>query len=1317
MIFTIKNATRQLIAKIIGAIVTTVGLIVLFGWLQDLNTLKTLIPGGAMMKPNVAFCFILLGISLWGFSDSNSQSKKTLIYLARTFAWLPVFIGLTTLGEYVFDINLGIDTWLLTDNPDPAILSKIRMTVMAAIMIPLLSAALLLGQSNVRFGAEFALTSVLVSIAIPIIASLGYLHGYMTPYSNSYSGGMAFHTAITFILFSFGVLLILPLKIETCLKYILSIFAVIISYVIRLLLVTEIGANTLGPFITFYPSIMIVALFGGLGPGLFAVLFAVAIVSIWVYEPIGSFHIATTTQQVTVLLFVFIGVFMSTVAHFYNINRQKLADQVLKLAMRESDERYRSLFESSLDAIFSLDANGHFVTANPSALHLTGRTLEELRSLYFLELCAPDQREAAAQAYRAAFCRQCLTLESALIAKDGSRFELFISGVPAVVDNVVVGVSCIARNITERKQLQEMLNKQKEEEHIRKSARYSRSLIEASLDPLVTISPEGKITDVNLATETVTGRTRAELIGSDFCDYFTEPDKARAGYEQVFSEGSITDYPLSISHTSGRITDVLYNATVYRDEHGGVEGVFASARDVTERKRAELIEQHRQQILQMLADNQPLVKILNAIALSAEALNPDTLCSILLLDNEGKHLRHGAAPSLPNFYNQAIDGLAIGPSVGSCGTASYTGKQVIIEDIKTHPYWTPYADLADQAGLASCWSQPIISAQGEVLGSFAIYHHYPSQPTSSNLAFIENEAILTALAIEKARDFSSLQLAAQVFTHAREGIFITDSDGTIIDVNDTFTQITGYSRDEAIGKNPRILQSDRQRPEFYAEMWKSLLEKDYWFGEIWNQKKSGQVYADLLTISAVRDAIGKTQNYVALFTDITSMKEQQSQLEHIAHFDTLTGLPNRVLLADRLQQAIIQCERRKQSLGIAYLDLDGFKAVNDSYGHEVGDELLVIVAQRMKSALREGDTLSRIGGDEFVAVFVDLENMTECEGVLNRLLKTVDNPILVKNASLKVSASIGITFYPQDGVDADQLIRHADQAMYIAKQAGKNRYHVFDIKQDELIRTHRENFESIQRAFEQCQFILYYQPKVNMRTGKVFGVEALIRWRHPEHGILSPAHFLPVIENHPFSVEIGEWVINTALKQMAKWNALGLDLSISVNVSAFQLQQPDFAHRLSVLLATYPNVSPNNLELEVLESSAMEDIGAVSKVMLDCCDLGVHFALDDFGTGYSSLTHLRHLPADILKIDQTFVRDMLNDPDDLAIVRGVIGLASIFNRKVIAEGVETAEHGSMLLVLGCDIAQGYGIALPMPADELPKWVTNWKSDATWSKAI
>ncbi|MBA6389307.1 EAL domain-containing protein [Colwellia sp. BRX10-3] len=560
-----------------------------------------------------------------------------------------------------------------------------------------------------------------------------------------------------------------------------------------------------------------------------------------------------------------------------------------------------------------------------------------------------------------------------------------------------------------------------------------------------------------------------------------------------------------------------------------------------------------------------------------------------------------------------------------------------------------------------------------------------------------------------------LKRAASVFTHAHEGIMITDANGTITEVNTTFSRITGYTSEEMLGKNPSILQSGRHPSEFYAEMWTTLLAQDHWDGEIWNRRKNGEIYPETLTISAVKTTDGLVQHYVSLCTDITAIKQHQNQLEHIAHYDLLTSLPNRVLLADRLSQSMLQCRRHKQSLAVVFLDLDGFKHVNDAYGHDVGDELLIALSLRMKEALREGDTLARIGGDEFVAILAELTTSENFEPVLKRLLLAASEPVIVGNVVLNVSASIGVTLYPQDSVDADLLMRHADQAMYVAKESGKNRYHLFDTAQDDAVKVQQESLEAIRIALDNHQFVLHYQPKVNMKTAAVIGVEALIRWQHPKRGLLNPIDFLPVMENNPMSAEMGEWVINTVLTQISQWQKMGLNLpvSTSVNIAAVQLQQPDFTQRLATLLAAHPDVEPRYLELEVLETSALDDINNVSKIMNDCIALGVNFALDDFGTGYSSLTYLRRLPAHLIKIDQSFVRDMLNDMDDLAIVEGVIALAKSFKREVIAEGVETIEHGAALLKLGCDLAQGYGIAKPMPASDIPQWVADWKPDTSW----
>jgi diguanylate cyclase (GGDEF)-like protein/PAS domain S-box-containing protein len=346
---------------------------------------------------------------------------------------------------------------------------------------------------------------------------------------------------------------------------------------------------------------------------------------------------------------------------------------------------------------------------------------------------------------------------------------------------------------------------------------------------------------------------------------------------------------------------------------------------------------------------------------------------------------------------------------------------------------------------------------------------------------------------QRKKSEEKLKLASGVFTHARESIAITDDTGAIIDVNDTFITTTGYSREELIGQNPRILQSGRQSPEFYVEMWQALIKEGFWSGEIWNRRKNGEVYAEIKTISAVRNLHGITTHYVALGNDITPMKLHQNQLEHIAHYDVLTNLPNRSLLTDRLSQAISQCNRREQSLSVVFLDLDGFKAINDAYGHDIGDELLIALSLRMKEAIREGDSLARIGGDEFVAVLTNLTSVEDCEPVLERLLLAASEPVTVGDLVLNVSASIGVTLYPHDNVDGDQLMRHADQAMYVAKESGKNRYHLFDTAQDDAIKIQRESLEAIRIALDNHQFVLYYQPKVNMRTGTVVGVEALIR--------------------------------------------------------------------------------------------------------------------------------------------------------------------------------------------------------------------------------
>jgi diguanylate cyclase (GGDEF)-like protein/PAS domain S-box-containing protein len=560
-----------------------------------------------------------------------------------------------------------------------------------------------------------------------------------------------------------------------------------------------------------------------------------------------------------------------------------------------------------------------------------------------------------------------------------------------------------------------------------------------------------------------------------------------------------------------------------------------------------------------------------------------------------------------------------------------------------------------------------------------------------------------------------LRLAASVFQQTHDGILITDKEQNIVDVNPAFSDITFYKRSEVIGKKPSFLSSGKHDESFYKEMWRSLKDQDFWKGEVWNRNKYGQFYAQLVTISAIRNTKGQLVNYIGIFADITETKKQHEKLDMMAHYDVLTKLPNRSLFADRFQQAISHSKRTGELLAVCFLDLDGFKPINDTYGHEMGDQLLVQVASRLKQCVRESDTISRQGGDEFALLLNNVSSINECGTSLDRVHKAISEPFIIDGFSIKVGVSTGVTIYPTDDSDVDTLLRHADHAMYLAKQAGRNRYHIFDCDQDTLQEQKYAELNTIERALENNEFELYYQPKLNMLTGDITGVEALIRWNHPEKGLLGPGQFLPVLNDTDMEITVGNWVIDSALKQMQAWEDSGLHLEVSVNVSSNHLLSKGFANYLSSALDKYPLVDSQYFQLEILESSALGDISEVREILRVCIhDLGVQVALDDFGTGYSSLTHVRNLPVNTIKIDRSFVNDMIDDVNDYVIIDSVITLAKSFGRSVIAEGVETTEQGIMLILNGCLMAQGYVISKPLPHSELVSWIQSYQLPAAWS---
>ncbi len=550
-----------------------------------------------------------------------------------------------------------------------------------------------------------------------------------------------------------------------------------------------------------------------------------------------------------------------------------------------------------------------------------------------------------------------------------------------------------------------------------------------------------------------------------------------------------------------------------------------------------------------------------------------------------------------------------------------------------------------------------------------------------------------------------LRQAAVVFENTAEAITITDTDNRIIAVNQAFTRITGYKEEEVLGCNPSLLNSGRHDEAFYQTMWRSIKETGHWRGEIWNRRKSGEIYPELLTVNTVKNDAGEITHYVGIFGDISALKETESKLEYLAHHDALTGLPNRLLLNDRLAHAIKRAARGKNQVAVLFLDLDRFKTINDSMGHPQGDRLLQLVATRLSKSLRAEDTIARLGGDEFVLVIEELKSRQDVALVAENILALFGRPFQLDEREVFIDASIGIGIYPEDGADSDTLLRNADAAMYRAKSEGRNTYQFYieALTAEALERLTLES--SLRRALERDEFRLFYQPQFSLVDGALVGAEALIRWFHPEMGLVSPAKFIPLAEETGLIVPIGEWVLQEACSQQRSWQQAGWPpLKIAVNLSARQFHKPGLVKVIANILEK-TGIEPAWLELELTESIIMRDAEATIRLLKELHQMGLEISIDDFGTGYSSLSYMKRFPIHKLKIDQSFVRDISTDKDDAEIVASIIALAQSMNLRVIAEGVETEEQLRYLVARGCHEAQGYHYSRPVPPEEIEQFFT------------
>jgi diguanylate cyclase (GGDEF)-like protein/PAS domain S-box-containing protein len=556
--------------------------------------------------------------------------------------------------------------------------------------------------------------------------------------------------------------------------------------------------------------------------------------------------------------------------------------------------------------------------------------------------------------------------------------------------------------------------------------------------------------------------------------------------------------------------------------------------------------------------------------------------------------------------------------------------------------------------------------------------------------------VVQLLVNRRSQDQARLRLAATVFESAADAILVTDGRNRILDVNPAFEQITGYSKAEVLGRNPRVLKSGKHDAPFYQAMWNKLLESGHWEGEIWDRRKDGSLYPKWMSLVAVQHD-DRVSRFVAIFRDISSFKKTEQQLQRLAHYDSLTGLANRTLLNAHLEQAIHLAQRNAWQLAVVFLDLDHFKEINDSLGHSAGDRLLSAVAARLREQIRESDLIARLGGDEFVIILPKISDTASVAGVLEKIRLVLAQPFVLQGYELSVTASMGVSVYPADGGDQEFLLRNADAAMYHAKNNGRAAWSFYSTDMNRQTRRRLQLSAGLRQAVDQQQFMLLYQPQVDVKTGRISGIEALIRWLHPELGVVSPVEFIPLAEDTGLIEEVGEWVLAEACRQYRAWHQQCLNPArISVNVSARQFKSGRFVNTVERVLG-HTGMDPRCLELEITETLLVRGDARLLQDMHELRALGIRFSIDDFGTGYSSLSYLKRLPVSSLKADRSFVRDVCDDSDDKAILAAMISMAHNLNLRVVAEGVETEEQLEFLRTQNCDELQGFLISRPVDA--------------------
>lgn len=965
-------------------------------------------------------------------------------------------------------------------------------------------------------------------------------------------------------------------------------------------------------------------------------------------------------------------------------------------ALLRSELRFRQLADAMPQIVWTAEPDGAIDYANQSLTDYTGLKQVDVSSQNWITVLHPSDVDRTLVAWTESVrTGSSFSIEYRLIHAIENSYRWHLAKAVPIRDDsgTLVKWYGTATDIHDSKLASDEIS--------RLAARLT-TILESITEAFFTLDREWRFTYINKETERLLQRTRVELLGKVMWDEYPGAvgSVADREYRRAISEQCTVQFEIFYAPLSRWFQVRAYPST---------DGLTVYFYDITERRRLQLFKVEQIGILERIAADASIDEILTAATRMIESPDPSTACAVMLINEDERRLNCAVAPSLPVSFLHAIDGMEIGPAVASCGTAVREKQPVFVADIANDPRWVDFRTSAIDHKVRACWSYPILSSAGEVFGSFAAYSSSVRLPEPIESEILRSCAHTVSIAIERQRaghkareNEMRLRLRQRAIEASANPIAIGNAmapDFQIEFVNPAFEHITGYAAADVIGKSLLFFCRDDLEQPSIIEMQAALVQQCESHAVIRAFRQDGiPIWIDIYA-SPVRDENGVVTHFVYAMYDITAARQYQAELEYQSNYDSLTGLANRNLLRDRVKQAITRAELNAEQVWIVCINLDRFKFVNDTLGHEAGNVLLQLVACRLIDALGSTDTAARVAGDEFVLVLADGIDELTVATTVQRLMDAVAYPLTIEDHEYFLSCTAGISVYPSDGDDAEALLKNADIAMHRAKELGRSNFQFYTAAMNSRAMDRLRLEGDLRLAVKRNELLLHYQPQVDLQTGRIVGMEALLRWQHPQLGLVPPDRFIRIAEETGLIVPIGTWVIRTACLQSATWQDAGFgSLRIGVNLSGNQFYQKDLVQTLAVILEE-TGLDAACLDIELTESLVMTDVAQALDIMHRLKQLGVKLSLDDFGTGYSSLSYLKRFPIDVLKIDQSFVRNITTDPDEAAIARAIITLARSLQLEVIAEGVETREQLGYLRQHRCDQIQGYYFSPALPAQD------------------